>query len=101
MRAGAFSLAFHRCSLLCASGSGAEQAAVVGFLVELGFQEVGRPRSLGSLEPLARSVAGHLCTVRPTLPTRARMHSQEALCKDIHMRGGPDAMAASGLLASF
>ncbi len=43
---------------------------MVGFLLQLGFREAGRPLRVGALAPLERDVAGHLSQLGLLLPFR-------------------------------
>ena len=47
-----------------------ELASVVGFLLQLGFREAGRPLPVAALAPLERDVAGHLAQLGLLLPFR-------------------------------
>ena len=46
----------------------AELASVVGFLLQLGFREAGRPSPVGALSALERDVAGHRAQLGLLLP---------------------------------
>jgi len=46
----------------------AELASVVGFLLQLGFRDAGRPAPIGAFSPLERDVASHLAQLGLLLP---------------------------------
>lgn len=52
-------------AVVCAA---AELASVVGFLLQLGFREAGRPAPIGAFSPLERDVASHLAQLGLLLP---------------------------------
>ena len=55
-----------------------ELASVVGFLLQLGFREAGRPLPVAAMPPLERDVAGHLAQLGLLLPFRRVPHQERA-----------------------
>ena len=69
----------NRCALKLRSCAAAELASVVGFLLQLGFREAGRPAPIGAFSPLERDVASHLAQLGLLLPFKCAGGSADAV----------------------
>ena len=53
---------------------------MVGFLLQLGFREAGRPAPVAAFSPLERNVAGHLAQLGLLLPFKCAQ-TRSMLCR--------------------